>query len=118
MSILKNILELTKIKKPKYKRSNKWPKVREEHLKLNPACAVCRGTDQLEVHHIVPFHINQELELDPNNLITLCESASHGIICHMCIGHNGNYKDNNTNVLKDAEYIRNMLKRKDRKIFK
>ena len=113
MSILKNILELAKIKKPKHKRSSKWPKVREEHLKLNPTCAVCGGIDSVEVHHIIPFSVNPELELDKNNLVTLCESASHGIICHMCIGHNGNYKDNNTNVLKDAEYIREMLKRKE-----
>lgn len=112
MSILKNILELAKIKKPKHRRSNKWPKVREEHLRLNPTCAVCGGTDQIEVHHIIPYHINPELELEPSNLISLCESASHGIICHLAIGHApGNYKYNNPNVVKDAEYIREMLEK-------
>jgi 5-methylcytosine-specific restriction enzyme A len=92
------------------KRSNEWPKVRKEHLKNNPKCAICEGTQQLNVHHIKPFHLHPELELDPNNLITLCECASYGIICHLLVGHLGDYKNINPNSVEDANIWNKKLK--------
>lgn len=86
------------------KRSNKWPGVRKNHLKLNPQCAACGDTAKLEVHHIKPFHEHPELELEPSNLITLCESKSYGIICHLLIGHNGSYSRINPNVIEDSKH--------------
>lgn len=109
MSILKNILAIAKSKKVEVKRSTRWPKVREEHLKNNPACAVCGETSKVEVHHIHPFSNDPELELNPSNLITLCEVASKGIICHLLIGHCGNYRHYNPTVLQDAQYIKQLL---------
>ena len=91
------------------KRSTEWNKVRKQHLIDNPICAACGETKKLEVHHIKPFHLYPELELDPDNLITLCETASKGIICHMCIGHRGNYKDWNPDVREDAKAISEFL---------
>jgi 5-methylcytosine-specific restriction protein A len=90
-------------------RSKQWPSVRKQHLKNNPVCAVCGGKTKLEVHHKVPFHQNPELELDPNNLITLCESKSFGVVCHLFVGHAGNYKKINKDVDIDAAYWRNKL---------
>jgi hypothetical protein len=84
-------------------RSPQWAKVRKKHLKNNSECAVCGGTKQLNVHHIKPFHLHPELELDSTNLITLCENASYGIICHLLIGHLGNYKNINPNSIQDAK---------------
>lgn len=83
-------------------RSSKWPGVRINFLKLNPTCAVCGGTKTLEVHHIRPFHIHPELELVPTNLIALCESGKYGINCHLLVGHLGNYKSINTDMLSDT----------------
>ena len=94
------------------KRSKEWNKVRKQHLIDNPICAACGETKKLEVHHINPFHLYPELELDPDNLITLCETASKGIICHLNIGHNGNYKEINNNVLEDAQNIFERLSEK------
>lgn len=94
------------------KRSSKWPTVRKEHLKNNPTCAICNGKEKVEVHHIKPFHKYPELELDPNNLITLCESKSFGITCHLAIGHGGNYKRTNPTVVQDVTYIKNIIQRK------
>lgn len=91
------------------KRSKEWSKIRKQHLIDNPSCAACGETKKLEVHHIKPFHLHPELELEPTNLITLCETASKGIICHLNIGHNGNYKDINENVLQDAENMKKRL---------
>lgn len=89
-------------------RSSRWPTVRKHFVKANPTCAACGGADKLEVHHIVPFHIDPILELEPNNLISLCESDSYGVVCHLTIGHLGNYKKHNPDVREDAA---NMLKK-------
>lgn len=83
-------------------RSNLWPAVRQQHLLLQPACAVCGKTASLEVHHIRPFHLHPELELDPTNLITLCESKKGGVNCHLFFGHLGNFKSFNVTVLADT----------------
>jgi hypothetical protein len=114
MSILKNILEIAKISKPAKTRSSQWTKVRAQHLKDHPVCAVCGETKKVEVHHIMPFSDDPALELEPTNLITLCELASDGIICHLAIGHCGNYRRYNPNVLTDAVYFKQMFaNRKD-----
>ncbi len=82
-------------------RSPEWPKVREKFLEICPACAACGSTDGLEVHHIQPFHLHRELELDPSNLITLGESDGHP--CHFMFGHLLDWRSYNPQVQKDAE---------------
>lgn len=84
------------------KRSSKWREVKAKHLKEHPKCAVCESTSKLEVHHVVPFHLAPDLELNPENFITLCENKKYGINCHLLIGHLGNYKRTNLNVKGDA----------------
>lgn len=84
-------------------RSGKWPGVRAEHLALFPECEVCGGKANLSAHHIKPFHTHPELELDPRNLITLCESKRLGLNCHLLIGHLGNFRRINPAVWADAE---------------
>ena len=81
------------------KRSSKWDTVRKNFLKTNSVCAVCGGSEKLEVHHKQPFHLYPDLELDATNLITLCESTTK---CHLEIGHLGNWKNFNPNVVEDA----------------
>lgn len=108
--MIKRIKDAIQGKAPlRAKRSSKWPRVRREHLKNNPACAVCGGTRKLEVHHLVPFHQNPELELDPANLITLCESKSRGVKCHLAIGHLGDYKRSNPTAREDAAWWKKKL---------
>lgn len=92
------------------KRSSKWPTVRKKHLEKFPTCALCESTFKVEVHHIQPFNQNPELELDPNNLITLCENWSKGVCCHLFIGHLGNYKTANPNVVEDVKVWNGKLK--------
>ena len=85
------------------KRSSKWPKTRKKFLEENPCCAVCgRDTGKREVHHIKPFHLHPELELDPTNFITLCENKKDGVNCHLLFGHLGSYRSCNEDVIKDA----------------
>ena len=84
------------------KRSGEWPKVRKEFLEKNPTCKLCGGKKELEVHHVRPFHLHPELELNPVNLITLCENKADGVNCHLLFGHLGNFKSFNVAVEIDA----------------
>jgi hypothetical protein len=93
-----------------HKRSSGWGKARKEHLKNNPECALCGGTKKLNVHHIKPFHVHPELELEPSNLITLCEDKGDGVYCHLFFGHLGNYKSINVTLVEDIAVWREKLK--------
>ncbi len=103
MEILRNLKDRLQGKLNGAKRSSKWPAVRKQHLGLNPACAVCGGTKKVEVHHKKPFHLHPELELEPTNLISLCEAKKNGINCHLFFGHLGNFKGVNPEVEGDAQ---------------
>jgi hypothetical protein len=108
---LEQTLEIERAKIPAgVTRSSEWPTARLAHLKVQPCCAVCGGTEKLEVHHCVPFHLHPELELDPKNFITLCEANKDGFDCHLGIGHLGNFKSWNVDVAKDAAYWNDKIK--------
>lgn len=103
MKIVRHLIDAAKGKHPlDHPRSGHWPTVRAAHLAKHPACEVCGGTDKLEVHHKQPFHLNPALELDPSNLITLCEANKGGINCHLFIGHLSSFKAFNPTVDRDA----------------
>jgi hypothetical protein len=85
-------------------RSTHWHTVRAAHLIHHPCCEVCGAKKNLEVHHIKPFHENPELELDPSNLITLCENRD--CKSHITLGHLGNYKLSNPHVREDAALMK------------
>jgi formate dehydrogenase assembly factor FdhD len=73
------------------KRSPKWPAARRKHLKAQPACGACGSRQGLQVHHVVPFHVDPKRELDPTNLVTLCEAVG-GLECHEFFGHGADFK--------------------------
>jgi 5-methylcytosine-specific restriction protein A len=88
-------------------RSPKWSSVRKQHLKDNPFCAACGRYAKLEVHHIEPVHVNPSRELDPSNLVTLCDNP-----CHIIFGHLMNYKSWNINVISDCQnYLHKIIHR-------
>lgn len=89
------------------KRSGSWTTLRKRHLETYPTCAVCGGKKFLEVHHIQDFHNHPELELDPKNLITLCEHPYFND--HLRYGHLGDYKCINVDILKDTAIWRKKL---------
>lgn len=84
------------------RRSGKWPRVRREHLEGQSECFVCGERENLEVHHVIPFSVAPDLELDPGNLVSLCENKKYGINCHLLIGHLGNYRRTNVSFWTDA----------------
>jgi 5-methylcytosine-specific restriction enzyme A len=84
-------------------RSPKWIKTRKEHIKREACCQACGRTNNLEVHHIKDYSEHPELELDDDNLITLC---SGGTKCHFVFGHLGNWKSINPDVVNDSTWFR------------
>ena len=80
-------------------RSSKWPALRREHMKKQPCCQACGSDRKPEVHHIVPVHLDPSRELDPSNLITLCDKW-----CHFVFGHLLDYRSWNKDVVTDARH--------------
>lgn len=87
--------------KPKTKRSPQWETLRKSHLRIQSSCQACGRTDHLQVHHIFPVHLFPSKELDPHNLITLCELAGP-LGCHLELGHLGDWKSYNPEVVYDS----------------
>ena len=79
-------------------RSGQWAKVRREHLAKEPRCIACGRDDDLEVHHVVPYHVDPTLELSPANLCTVCADP-----CHLVHAHLMNWTRSNPNVREDCE---------------
>jgi hypothetical protein len=103
MNVWQYVWDRVQGKAPKgAKRHKTWKKVRASHLFKHGRCAVCGLTTKLQVHHIVPFHIAPALELEPSNLVTLCENGKYGIRCHQLIGHLGDYRRVNPAARSDA----------------
>lgn len=88
-------------------RSTSWPTARRHHLAWEPGCAVCDKTEDVNVHHIIPFHIQPKLELVDSNMITLCPDH------HFQIGHLWNYRRWNPHVREDAALLRQRIKEAD-----
>lgn len=82
-------------------RSPEWSRIEREHLLREPACAACGHKRKLQVHHIKPFHLYPQLELDPSNLITLCEAR--GRDHHLLLGHLNNWEAYNPHVRNDVK---------------
>jgi hypothetical protein len=82
-------------------RSGKWPTLEKNWLKVHPDCAACGTDEQVSVHHKRPFHLHPDLELDPANLITLCEKHC----CHLMVGHGGDWHAYNPHVEEDAKVL-------------
>jgi len=85
-------------------RSGKWPRVRREHLELQPDCQACGRTKDIEVHHIEPFHSNPSLELAESNFISLCSDP-----CHFVHGHLMSWSRFNPKVAEDCARYRRKL---------
>jgi len=94
-----------------YPRSPQWPAVEAAHLARSPHCVCClKPGAPVQVHHIFPFHFcialgRPDLELDPRNLITLCQSKA-GVQApdhHLLVGHLASFQSANLSVSQEAD---------------
>lgn len=77
-------------------RSRHWAEVRDKFLQDHPRCEVTGSRIDLEVHHIVPFHLVPALELRESNLIVLTREI------HFFVGHLCNWKSYNPTCVDDV----------------
>jgi hypothetical protein len=83
-------------------RSPDWLNLRNKFAESHPRCLLC-GIEKksLQIHHIVPFSVNPDLELEETNLIPLCTSKNWGYNDHLVIGHAQNFRLENPWVFLD-----------------
>lgn len=79
------------------KRSSYWQTTRNQVVLANPFCLVCKISKNLQVHHLKPFHLWHELELDLSNLFVLCREHHHSV------GHLYDWKSYNPEFLRDLK---------------
>lgn len=84
-------------------RSPEWRGVRDRFVALHPTCAACGSDAFPEVHHIKPYHLFPKLELDPANLITLCDGPYRR--CHFVVGHLCDWRSWNVDAVRDAAWL-------------
>jgi hypothetical protein len=80
------------------KRSPLWPEAQRKYLAKNPECAVCPSNSNIQIHHVMPFHLchlvyRGDLELDERNFIPLCEESGNNH--HLLLGHLGDFESYN-----------------------
>ena len=84
-------------------RSSQWKKVRNDFLARFPDCEAC-GVEAEIVHHILPYHLKPELELDESNFITLCDE------CHLVLAHLKSFKRFDPDIKEVARLFRKKVK--------
>lgn len=60
---------------PRPYRTPAWRKLRRAKLMESPLCEACRLAPSTQVDHILPHRGDQELFLDPDNLMAMCHSC-------------------------------------------
>lgn len=77
-------------------RGSEWREARSNHLLVEAFCQCCGRNNNLEVHHVIPWHIKPELRYESSNLITLCRE------CHFRFAHHSNWSDCNPSIREDC----------------
>lgn len=87
------------------RRSPHWGPLRRKLITSVGQCSACGTAKRLEAHHVVPFDLAPERELDPFNLIVLCRDD------HFTFGHFKNWRRWNPNVRQDVANYRSGLEK-------
>jgi len=65
-------------------------------------CAASGSTRNVRAHHLIPFHVRPDLEMDCDNWLALSDDGWGGINYHILIGHGGDFTDYNPHAVGDA----------------
>ncbi len=88
---------------------DKWEQFEKQYWLKHPNekyCHACGTTRKIELHHIIPRHIDPSKIFDENNLIPLCRC------CHFRIGHLRDWDSYNPNVIEDTKIIYSLINKK------
>ena len=76
-------------------------KAMKEYHADHPECEYCRRNEKVQTHHIVPVSVSPSEADDKKNMMSLCAKR-----CHLTLGHMGNFKTYNKNVLETVSAAR------------
>lgn len=89
--------------------NKEWSDFEKKYWKEHPEekyCHMCGETKNVELHHIIPRHVDPSKILDENNLIPLCRE------CHFRFGHFCNFeKYYNKDIVKMCKYVLGKIKK-------
>ena len=85
----------------------RWRKVRNDFVSRHPRCRMCETTTDIEVHHIIPWHVDENLRYAEHNLVTLCRPD------HFRFGHWRNWRSQNSHIIELAEVTTEMRRRNE-----
>ena len=97
------------------KRSSAWPEWSDRYMARHPFCAVTgrliwrngKFIVEAALHHIVPFHLDPERELDETNVLPMTEAPPFN--AHLIVGHLGDWRSFNPEVVEDARKWREKI---------
>jgi len=84
---------------------SKWRRVRNQFYATHQTCAMCGAAKDVQVHHILPWHLYPDLRYTHTNLISLCQP------CHFRFGHGRDWKAYNPDIGNLSEAARESLKK-------
>lgn len=106
MNIAKNIFNILVVKNPQ--QLYRITKAKKLYLKTHLECALCGEIKNLEVHHVIPVHIDIELSCNPINFISLCDNTLNNG-CHNRFGHFGNFVKQYNKYIREFAIISRIL---------
>ena len=84
--------------------ADKWEEFERKYYESYPKiCKACGEKIHIDLHHIIPRHINPKLIFTTSNLIPLDRA------CHFHIGHLLNWSYYNPSVVSDSKLLRHHL---------
>lgn len=107
MNWLRHRYRLTDVRNPAdlmelFHSDYQWRQTRNEFIRWEPICQMCARDKNLQVHHILPWHLRPDLRYEHQNLVTLCAD------CHLRFGHYNNWKDYNIEILALCQAAQSM----------
>lgn len=79
----------------------KITKAKRNYVQIHSECAICGSQKNIEIHHVIPVHIDLSLSCNFDNFISLCDINNSS--CHRWIGHFGDFRNKwNLNIRQYA----------------
>lgn len=92
-------------------RSPKWPAFEKRIIEAHPFCSFCGQIEskvKLVGHHIQPYHLHPDLELEESNILVVGETCTTGNH-HLLLCHYGNWSKWNPDARHLAElFLKNI----------
>ena len=85
-------------------------KAKKSYRETHGECAMCGSEKYLEVHHVVPVHVDPMRAADHRNLITLCDGPNgSNSACHRYFGHFGSFRYKHNPLIREQSVINRFL---------